>query len=64
MFTKMTCSKGKVGAGVANMGTISRKVIVGVQRLFEFGWWREFHVSLTGSTWRFNHTLGLLPTVL
>lgn len=60
----MTCSKGKVGARAANVGIISRKVIVGVQRLFEFGWWIELHVSLTGSTWKFNHTLGLLPTVL
>lgn len=30
----------------------------------EFGWWLELHVSFTGSTWRSNHTLGFLPTVL
>lgn len=34
-----------------------------IQRLFEFGWRIELHVSFTGSTWRSNHNLGFLPTV-
>lgn len=46
----MTYFQDEVSATVVNVSIISRKVIVGVQRLFEFGWWTELHVSLTGST--------------